>query len=190
MRQIVERLDALSDHDELSLAEIIEAFGRNSFLPMLLIPALLVVSPLSGIPLFSTVCGLLIAAIALQRVARRAQVWLPGFLTRRTISGTSLHRATWAMRRIADWLDRNSAVRLEFLVTPPFSIGALMICALAGLAMPMLELVPFSSSLLGVMVTLIAVGLLVRDGVFVILATVFAALAVAVPTFVVSQVVN
>ena len=36
-------------------------FGESSFLPALMVPSLLVVSPLSGIPLFSSVCGLTIA---------------------------------------------------------------------------------------------------------------------------------
>jgi hypothetical protein len=54
--------------------------------------------------------------------------------------------------------------RLEILVKPPFSIIPEMLCMLCGLLMPVLELVPLSSSILATAVTFFAVALIVRDG--------------------------
>ncbi|WP_226779116.1 exopolysaccharide biosynthesis protein [Oceaniglobus trochenteri] len=190
VRHIVEQLDALSDSEKISVREIIQNFGRTSFLPMLLVPALMLVSPLSGIPLFSTFCGLWIVAVALQRLARRERLWLPGLITRREVSGAALHRAAGRLRWVADWLDRNSRPRLRVLVTPPLSLLAYFMCAVAGLVIPFLELVPFSSSILGLLVALVAVGLLVRDGVYLIVAVGVGAVAASIPAFLVSQVVN
>ena len=42
-------------------------------------------------------------------------------------------------------------------------------CILAGLAMPFLELLPLTSSILATAVTLIGLGLLVRDGLLALL---------------------
>jgi hypothetical protein len=42
-------------------------------------------------------------------------------------------------------------------------------CVLSGLMMPFLEFVPFSSSLVGAAVALLAFGMLARDGLFVML---------------------
>jgi len=190
VRLIVEQLDALTGAKQVSLGEIVLSFGRTSFLPVMLVPALLLVSPLSGIPLFSTFCGLCIALVALQRVAQRQRLWLPGWLTRRQISGAALHRGVRVLRRVADWLDRNSRPRLQFLVTPPMNVVCYGLCALVGLTVPFLELVPFSSSLLGLVVSLIAVGLLVRDGVYVIGSVLLAGVALSVPFFVVAKVVE
>ena len=43
------------------------------------------------------------------------------------------------------------------------------ICLCCGLVMPLLEFIPFTSSMMGVVVSLLAFGLLARDGVFVLL---------------------
>ena len=190
VRRIVEQIDALSGAERVSLDRIIQTFGRTSFLPMMLVPALLLVSPLSGIPLFSTFCGLCIFLIAVQRVAQRDRLWLPRWLTRRDISGAALHKGAVAVRRTADWLDRHSRPRFGVLVTPPFNVVCFLLCALAGLTIPFLELVPFSSSILGLMVTLIVVGLLVRDGIYVIAAIALGTLAASVPFLLVAKVVE
>ena len=190
VRQIVERLDALSDTETVTFGQIATSFGSASFLPVLLVPALLLVSPLSGIPFFSTLCGLTITMIALQAALQRKTLWLPGFLMRRSIKGRVLHRGAAALGRVADWLDRNSRERLVRLVSPPFSLGALLLCAVAGLVIPVLELVPFSSSLFGAMVSFVAVGLMVRDGVFLLLASGLGVIAALVPALFVSQVVS
>ena len=46
-------------------------------MPPLMLPALLVVSPLSSIPLFSSACGLIIALISVQMVLHQHKLWLP-----------------------------------------------------------------------------------------------------------------
>jgi hypothetical protein len=53
--------------------------------------------------------------------------------------------------------------------------------------MPVLELVPFSSSILGMAVLSCSVALIARDGLFVVIGAGFMALAVAVPAFVVTS---
>lgn len=190
VRDVVDRLDVLGGHPNPSLGDVVEAFGPASFLPLLLVPALLVVSPLSGIPLFSSICGLTIALIAGQMLARRDHVWLPGFLMRRRVKGERLHWAMVRLRRLADWLDGQTRGRLGLLVSPPFVIVPELTCVLCGLAMPFLELVPFSSSLLGATVTLITVGFLSRDGLFVLAGYILLGLAAWVPVLVAGQLVE
>lgn len=190
VRLIVEQIDALSGAETVSLGQIILSFGQTSFLPVMLVPALLLVSPLSGIPLFSTFCGLCIVIVAAQRVAQREKLWLPGWLTRREISGAALGKGTKALRKVADWLDNHSRPRLQIMVTPPFNVACYVLCIVAGLIIPFLELVPFSSSTLGLVVTLTVVGLLVRDGVYVIGALVLSAVAASIPFLVVAKVVD
>jgi hypothetical protein len=179
--EVVERLDRLGRRERVTVLDVVSSFGRSSFLAMLLVPGLLLVSPLSGVPLFSTVCGLTILFVALQTLFQRECLWLPGPVERLSIRGDRLHRATDALGRIARWLDRRSRPRLQAFVSPPLSVLALTLCATAGAAMPLLELIPFSSSLLGAMVSLIAVGLLVGDGIFVLFGFAFGIFASAAP---------
>lgn len=167
---IVDRMERVSHAERVSLREVVQALGEASILPVLMAPAMTVVSPLSGVPLFSSICGLTIALVALQLLFNRDHLWLPDWIMRRTIKGKSLQTATTWLRRPAAFLDRHSRERLSFFVRAPFSWITELACVLCGLAMPFLELVPFTSSLLGAAVTLFALSLLVRDGLIAALA--------------------
>lgn len=167
---IVERLDSTTYRDRVTLGHVVEAFGRRSFLPMLMVPALLVLSPLSGIPLFSSLCGLTIALISAQMIwPGRDCLWLPGKMTRRNVRGERAREAVRKLGRAARWLDGHARERFRLLVRPPGRSLVELACLLCGLAMPFLEVVPFSSSVLGGAVLLMATGLLTRDGLFALL---------------------
>lgn len=166
--EIVDRIDALADAACVSLGDVIEAFGRRSFLPVMMVPALLVVSPLSGIPLFSSACGLSIAFIAAQMVWGRHQLWLPRFLMDRRIEGQKARMATRHLRRLAGWLDRHARSRLGPFMRRPFRKWVQVMCLICGAAMPILEIVPFSSSILGAAVLFLSTALMARDGLFVV----------------------
>ena len=168
VQDIVARLDATSQRDRVTLGDVLEAFGRRSFLPVMMVPALLVVSPLSGIPLFSAVCGLTIALIAGQMLwPGRDCLWLPARLTRQRVSGPRARQGIARLGRLARWLDTHARARFGPLVRRRPGTALLELCCLvAGLAMPVFEVVPFTSSVLGLGVLLIATGLLTRDGLF------------------------
>lgn len=168
VQDIVARIDAAAQGERVSLGEVVAAFGRRSFIPVLMVPALLVVSPLSGVPLFSAACGIAIALISAQMLwPGRETLWLPDRLMRQQVSGARARRAAGALGRLARWLDGHARNRLRVLVvrTPGRSVLEAF-CMLAGVAMPVFEVVPFTSSTLGFGVVLIATGLLTRDGLF------------------------
>ena len=165
---IVDRLDELTGASRVTLEDAVAAFGERSFLPVMMIPALLVVTPLSGIPLFSSACGLTIAFIAAQMVAGRHHLWLPGFLMHRDVEGARAHDAIQKLKRMARWLDDHSRRRFRFFMTRVFRKWVQVMCFLCGAAMPFLEFVPFSSSILGAAVLFLSTALLARDGLFVI----------------------
>jgi len=181
LETISERLVALADHDEVSVAQVLEGFGPASFVPLLVVPAFLVVTPLSGIPLLPTVLVLVIGLVALQMVARREHLWLPEVLKRRTISGRRLARAVEHARPLARWIDRNSRDRLAIFVAEPLATVARLACAACGLSMPFLELVPFSSSILAAAVLFFSVGFLAHDGLFVLFGVCVMAVAALIP---------
>lgn len=164
--EIVARLDRLAERDSVTLGDILASFGQASFVPALMLPALLVFSPLSGIPFFSSICGLTIAAVSAQMLVRRRHIWLPRLLRERGLSGARLHQALGAMARTGRWIDRNTGERLRLLTAQPIASLFTLVCLCAGLAMPFLELVPFSSSVLGLAVLLIAAAFLTRDGLY------------------------
>ena len=150
--------------DYLRVSDLTDELGVKSIAAVLVVPALAVVSPLSGVPLFSSACGIMIALVSGQMLMGRDHLWLPGFLSRRAVSAELTHRATRGLRRLACWMDRRFKKRLRALLTPPFLRVIQAVCMLCGLMMPFLELLPFTSSILGGIVSLLAVSMLTGDG--------------------------
>lgn len=173
--EVVDRMAEAASGDKTQLREITKAMGEASFVPVLMAPALAVVTPLSGIPLFSSACGILIALVSLQMLMNRDHIWLPDFIMRREVPSDRLRKAAEWLKKPAAWLDRHSKERLGVLVRRPFDWVTEAACLLCGAAMPFLELVPFSSSTLGAAVVLFSLALLVRDGLYSVLAVIFMA---------------
>ena len=191
VEDIVARLDETAQgRERVTLGDVVEAFGRRSFLPMLMVPALLVVSPLSGIPLFSSICGITIALIAAQMLwPGRDHLWLPDRLKRQNVSGARARRSVAQLGKLARRLDGLSRDRLRWFVGHwPGRTLLEAGCLVAGLAMPVFEIVPFTSSILGFAVLLMATALLTRDGIFALAGLVVIVLAPTVPLLVVGNV--
>ncbi len=185
VRNIVQRLEDCAQADTVMLRDLVEAFGTASFVSTMMVPALLVVSPLSGIPLFSSICGLTIAFISAQMLFRRTHLFLPKFITQRRIDGDRLRPGLKKMRGFADFLDRHTRKgRLRQLVGNGGRILPQSLCVIAGLLMPLLELVPFSASILGLAVLSFSIALLTRDGAFVLVGLSIVGGAAAVPLYV------
>jgi hypothetical protein len=185
VRNVVSRLEGLADRDQVPLRDLVESCGNASFVPALMVPALLVVSPLSGIPLFSSLCGITIALISVQMLWKRDHLSLPEFVVRRQVSGQKLRAAFKRMRRAADFIDRHTHDdRFHRLVGRGGRVVPQILCMIAGVLMPVLEIVPFSSSILGAAVLCFSVSLLTRDGLFVVFGMAIMAAVALLPLFV------
>ena len=144
-----------------------DRLGRGSFASGLLIVALLVVTPLSAVPGFTTLAGLIIALVCIQFILGRRTLWLPQFILRRRISRARLNSAAAWLSRPVLFLDRTaSANRLVALTRWPFSGIYYGLCMVLGLMMPLLEIIPVTSSLLGVVIATFGAALVTRDGLF------------------------
>lgn len=165
----IEELEGDGD-GAVTLGEVMRVIGRVSFAPLLIVPAIALVSPLSGIPFFSTIMGLVIFLVSIQMLLRRDHLWLPNWLLMLRARRTRVHTAFEKLHPFVSWLDRRTHTRLTALTHRPLVFIPQLICVLSGMCLPLLELVPFSSSMVGLAVTLLGIGLMARDGVFLIIA--------------------
>ena len=166
LTSIIDRVAEITREGPVSLDRVVGAFEQAGFAAMLIVPAAAVVTPLSGIPLFSSLCGLTIFLIAAQWLLKRDRVWLPAWLGRQSLEGDKIRLAMDKLRPAARWLDDHSRKRARFLFRQPLRALLPVTCLMFGALMPLLELVPFSSSLLGAAVCLIAFSLQTRDGLY------------------------
>lgn len=146
--------------DRVSVGDLVDAMGQASMAAVLLVPALLLVSPLSGIPGASITGGIVIAMISGQMLLRRPRVWLPGVLRNRTLPGPALRRALVWLRRPAKRLDRIAPARPGGGTDAWWSPLLALVCLILGLGMPFMELVPFGSSIIAALVAGFALTLL------------------------------
>lgn len=185
---LLDRLAGAGAEGEVSVDDLLDRLGRTSFTTLLLTVSLLVVTPLSTIPGFSSFCGILIVWIAGQKLLGRPHVYLPAWLRRRSVSAEALVGAIDRIRPPAGWLDRFTRPRLGLLVRAPLRPIVVAFTGLCGAVMPFLEIIPLTSSILGAAVLLVALGLLTRDGLLILAALVPVAVLVGVATTAVSLV--
>ena len=115
----------------------------------------------------ATVCGLMIAALSAQLMARRARIWLPRMVLARSIRRERVHSLRRWLERPLAFVERHSRPRLLWLMRHPFGHLPGSTCFAIGCAMPLMALVPMSATLGGACVTLMVVGLLLDDGLYV-----------------------
>lgn len=181
VRKVVDQLQDIASQKCISMEQIVVSFGEASFLPIMMVISLLMISPLSGIPLFSSLCGISTAFVASQMFLGRDHLWLPDFIGRQEVTGKRLRYGIQRLGGVADWLDDHARRRLMPLVRGPAKKGLQLLCIFCGLCIPFLELVPFSSSILGGAILLFSTAILTRDGVFALMGLGLMAFAAFVP---------
>ncbi|MDP5336362.1 MAG: exopolysaccharide biosynthesis protein [Paracoccaceae bacterium] len=155
--------------DTVSLRDILSRIGTRSFAATLLVLGLLMVSPLSAIPFLPSLVAVVILLIAGQAVMGRHHLWLPDAIMRRRISASRLVRALDSLERPAAWIDAHRSGRWMALTRQPISLLAYLVIIAVALTWPPLSLVPFSTTLSAVGLSLLAAGQTLRDGIFVML---------------------
>ncbi len=157
-------------HEHATIGEIMDTVGHHGHFTFVFIPALLVTTPLSGVPGFSTLMGFLIAIASGQILVRRSSIWLPDWLRQRKIRQVRLHRALTYLDRATVLISRVTKQRLEALVGRLARRVIAALCLVCGAAMPLLEFIPFTSSIIGAFISLLSAGVIMRDGLAVIVA--------------------
>lgn len=170
--QLADRIGKAADQDRVSVDDLIDAVGHRSLLPLILVPALLAATPLSGIPGLSAICGIIIALVSVQMLMSVQEVRLPGFIKRRSVKGKSLKEALEKSRPVIDWIDRHTRHRLTGLFHRPMIWVPRVLCLISGMAMPFLEVIPFSASTVAIGVVCLTLSLLTCDGLLFLLALV------------------
>ena len=163
--EVVDGIESIAQReDDVSIDDLLDEFGDRSFAPLMLILALIGVTPVGAIPTVPTIIALCIAIIAAQMAWGQLHVWLPGFVTRRGVSSKRLTKGKDTLRKIADVLDRIANGRMKWFASGPARRVVAGLIVLLCLALPVLELVPFAAAAPFLAIALLSLAMMVRDG--------------------------
>ncbi len=169
LTEVLERLAPEGEDDSTTVGDLLAHFRGQAHGPLLLVPGLLAVSPVGAIPGMSLAMGAVITFVAIQMMVRSDRPWLPERVEDLEVPADRLQRAVDKTRPAARWLDRHLQARWSFLVRAPGSYVLASTCALLGLSMWPLALVPMGVAPPGIAVTLFGLALTLRSGLLALL---------------------
>ncbi|MEE4153155.1 MAG: exopolysaccharide biosynthesis protein [Erythrobacter sp.] len=172
---VVDGIEVLAgSEDEVSVRDVLSEFGDRSFMPFMLILALIGITPVGAIPSVPTFLGLCIALVAAQFAFGRKHVWLPGFIADRSVNSDKLAKGTDKVGSVADKLDDLTKPRLEWLTRGTSRRVAGGIILVLCICLPVLELVPFAAAGPFLAIAILSLALMVRDGLVLLIGGVLA----------------
>jgi len=181
LEQVVERIEEAEDgRARVTIRQILHSLGNRSFAPLMLVPALVVVSPVGGILGVPTVMAALIALVAVQLLAGRHSIWLPEFVLSKSIRSDRLDRMARFAGRAASYVDVLLTRRLSFLVARPFDRVIAAIILFLCFTMPPLEALPMTNAMSGAAIAAFSLALLAQDGLLAGLAAIVTAALILV----------
>lgn len=165
LEQLLARMEASGHHqDEVAIGDLLDAAGRRSFGPVVLLVGVILVTPLSGIPGLPTLMGLTTLLTLGQILFGRKSFWLPNLMIQRSIPRPRLLQAIGWLRPWARKVDRLVRPRFVWMVKGPGLYATVLLCMGIGAAMPLTEVVPFSSSIAGLALAVFGLSIVARDG--------------------------
>ncbi|QUL39503.1 exopolysaccharide biosynthesis protein [Erythrobacter sp. JK5] len=178
--EVVESLAELAEEDsKVTIGDVLDRFGDHSFAPVMLVFALVELTPAGGIPGVPTFLASCIALVAVQLLFGRDHLWVPGWIARRGAPSVKLRKAAHTLENVARQVDRVAQSRLEsFASGIGLRIAAALIIALC-LTIPPFEVVPFASTGPMLAIDIICLAIMVRDGLAMLVVWTLATVALA-----------
>ncbi len=156
--------------ETVSVRDLLNAVGRRSYGPILLLLGFIALSPLAIIPGANVMVALLILIFAVQMVFGRRFPWIPKRALEFSFPRKHLIRGVAMAEKHAHTIDQLLHPRLTFLTRSPFIQIVALACVAAALVTLPLSFVPLGPLLPSLTVLLFGLAITARDGFLLILA--------------------
>jgi len=184
LNELLDRIgEVAEEHEEVSMEQVMEAVGRRSFGPLLLLVGIIAVAPgIGDIPGVATVLGIFVLTVSVQLLFGRKDFWLPQWILKRKAKREKFKKMaeTKWLRKPAKWIDKVVKERLEVLTGPKATYAIAAACTVMALALPLTELVPLSTNLLSLGLVAYGISLVANDGLMALVGFVISAATLAV----------
>ncbi|NWH07353.1 MAG: exopolysaccharide biosynthesis protein [Alphaproteobacteria bacterium] len=156
-------------HERISVRDLLEGLGERGFgfaFLMFAIPA-----AMPGPPGFGSLFGIPLMMFAGQMVMRMPSPWLPAFIADRSFARSDLEKIVRMALPYMQWVERLCKPRLDFAV---LGVGEVLLGLLVFILAFVLFLPgPGTNFLPGISILFLSIALIERDGLLVLLGTVF-----------------
>ena len=161
---------ATTNGAKISVDEIMDAVGRRSFGPLLLLAGLLGMTPVAAVPTAPTLIAIITILVAGQLLFGRDYFWLPKVLLNLSVKADKVKKAAKIAKKPAAFIDKLVRPRLTVLTTPIADRVVAGVCVLIALCVPPLELLPFAAFIPSAAIFIFGLGLIARDGLLILIA--------------------
>lgn len=171
--EIRDKVESDDTPDSLTIGEVLDAFGRRSYGPLLLVIGLFAISPATIVPGMTWFAAALTLLVAGQMALGMKRIWLPRSALRAELPRAAVLGGIERGRGAAKRIDGLLKPRLTVLSGPPFVNVVALLCIAAALITFPLGLIPFAPLAPGIAVVFFGLGMTARDGLWLLLGTGF-----------------
>lgn len=163
------------DSDFFSISNLIDVLGERSFGLVLLLMALPNALLIASIPGLSSVFGIIMALTSFQMILRFRTIWLPATIRNKIYTKDQLKKVVNISTSFLTYIEHFLRPRILTLSTALFEplLGLVILLNSIWITLP----IPFGNFLPGVATVVLSLGIITKDGVFII-AGVFLSFAV------------
>ncbi|MDT0581508.1 exopolysaccharide biosynthesis protein [Brumicola blandensis] len=147
--------------DDITINSLLLELQKRSFGGVFLLLAVV-----SIIPAINTITGLMIVVVGIQMALQYPAPYIFSSLRKRTVQKETLEQAFKVISRVLEKTERHAKPRLTYIFKP-FLLSVLGI-AIAALAIFITLPIPFTNFLPIVCITILSIGLLEKDGLWVL----------------------
>lgn len=163
----LEGLLTLAGDGPLTVRQAMEALEGRGLAMVMLLMALPFLIPLP-LPGLSTPLGLAISLYGL-RVTLRLPPWVPDFVARRSMSNAVLKNVVGIASKWGRRLEKMLRPRLKFMLWPAIDVPIGLSLLFCGVFLSLPLPIPFTNSIPAIAIVLLLLGMIERDGLFILL---------------------
>jgi len=170
LQSLLKSLCTQTTGEIVSVGDLLNAVGRRSYGPVILLLGFIAISPLTLVPGANSLVAVVILIFALQMVIGRAYPWLPKKALEFSFPRKHLLAGAEALDKHAHTVDQLLKPRFTFLTRAPFvQLVALALVGAALVTIP-LSFIPLGPVLPSLTVLLFGLAITARDGFLLVLA--------------------
>ncbi|MEL7541512.1 MAG: exopolysaccharide biosynthesis protein, partial [Pseudomonadota bacterium] len=170
LRTLLRSLCNETDGETVTVGDLLNAVGRRSYGPVLLLLGFIAISPLTIIPGANFLVAFVTLIFTIQMVFGRKYPWIPKKALEFSFQRKHMIMGVAAADKYVAQVDRFLKPRLTFLTQAPFAQLVALACAGAALITFPLGFVPFGPFVPSLAILLFGLAITARDGFVIVLA--------------------